>query len=343
VRRLCAAGLLWSAVCAATPGDGPVVAPPEHRRGEEQTFLTYPEWFLVHSPAELAAYLNAHGAPSEFPWGGHTAQFWQGYVAVTRESARYPFNGGYHLMVSVIGGSTTVEYALRSAYESTLGRLSEASAGGATTPEDALAARVAQQYVDFIRVDPWYLFDFIAPLKTLWSGTPWSGPHLLRKWERRSLLTTEWLIKAGYAWLIKLATGAIYDPARPSTAVVLSREPAAWPAQLTALQRVGAAGSAPVLVTVPRYDAFMAYAQALADQGVDFQEIAGNRGPILVSVLQRSGDPAAAGSARTVLVQPILTRPGWERHLVALPVPELAAQLRRWRAANAQLEHIYDY
>jgi len=231
-----------------------------------------------------------------------------------------------------------VEYALRSAYESTIGRLSEASAGGTGTDEDGLAARVAQQYVDFIRVDPWYLFDFVAPLQALWSATPWTGPHLLRKWERRYLLSTEWLIKAGYAWLIKLATGAIYDPARPLTAVVLNREPSALPGTLNALQRIGVAGSQPVLVTVPRYDAFMAYAQALADQGVDLLEIAGNHGPILVSVLQRTGAPAAAGSARTVLVQPILTRPGWERQLVALPVPELAGQLRRWRAANAQLE-----
>ena len=343
MRRQAAALLLAAASWAGAQQSPSPIAPAEHRRGEEQTFLTYPEWFLVHSPAELAAFLDQRGAPSEFPWGGHIGQFWQGYRAVTRETASYPFNGGYHLMVSVIGGSTTVEYALRSAYESTVGRLSEASAGGATTAEDALAARVAQQYVDFIRVDPWYLFDFVTPLKTLWSATPSTGPHWLRKWERRYLLTTEWLIKAGYAWLIKQATGAIYDPARPLTAVVLSREPATLPSALNALQRVGAMGSEPVLVTVPRYDAFMVYAQALADQGLDFREIAGNHGPILVSVLQRTGAPAPAGSARTVLVQPILTRPGWERQLVALPVPELAAQLRRWRAADAQLEHIYDY
>ena len=30
------------------------------------------------------------------------------------------------------------------------------------------------------------------------------------------------------------------------------------------------------LVTVPRYDAFTAYAQGLATQGVEFREIAGN-------------------------------------------------------------------
>ena len=37
----------------------PVVTPEEHRRGPEQTFLTLPEWFLVHSPAEYAAFIHA--------------------------------------------------------------------------------------------------------------------------------------------------------------------------------------------------------------------------------------------------------------------------------------------
>jgi hypothetical protein len=42
-------------------------------------------------------------------------------------------------------------------------------------------------------------------------------------------------------------------------------------------------------------------------------------------------------------VQPILTQPGWERRVVAVPVPELAAQLQRWRRAEVTLEHLHDY
>jgi hypothetical protein len=333
--------VLWAALAASAGGD-PVTAPPEHRRTEDQTFLTYPEWFLVHSPAELAVYLAAGRSPSEFPWGGHVAQFWQGYRAVTRETASYPFNGGYHLMVSVIGGSTTVEYALRSAYESTLGRLSEASADGAHTAEDALAARVAQQYVDFIRVDPWYLFDFVTPLRELWSSTLWGQPHTPRKLERRYALTTEYAIKAGYAWLIKLATGAIYETARPVTAMVLSGAPQPSPAALPELRCLQACDSTP-LVTVPRYRAFMFYAQALAAQQLDFIEIAGNRGTILVSVIQQSDAALPIDGTHVVLTQPILTQPGRERLLVALPVQQLAQQLRRWQAAGVEVEHIHDY
>ncbi len=132
MKRWLVALLMLTALAA---GAAPIVTPPEHRRGEDQTFLTFPEWYLVHSPAELAQFLNAQRAPSEFPWGGHIGQFWQGYRAVTHETRDYPFNGGYHVMVSVIGGSTTVEYGLRAAYESTVGRLAEATSDGSRRPK----------------------------------------------------------------------------------------------------------------------------------------------------------------------------------------------------------------
>ena len=332
--------LVAGLACAA---DAPRT-PSEHRRGEDQTFLTFPEWYLVHSPAELARYLEGQRAPSAFPWFGHVGQFWQGYLAATRETREYPFNAGYHLMVSVIGTSTTVEYALRSAYESTVGRLAEASSDGRPTAEERLGARVAQAYVVFIRVDPWYLFDFVAPLCELWSdAVPWTGANLLRKWERRFALSTEYLVKAGYAQLIRLGTQTVYDAAAPTTAVVLDREPATpLPGGLAQFKRLDAPPGT-VLATVPRYRAFMGYAQALTSRGVDFVEIAGNRGVIVASVIERSDAARPAAPQRELFVQPVLTQHGWERRVVALPVAELAAQLRRWQAAGVQVEHVYDY
>ena len=144
-RSIVALLLVWAASWAAAADA--VITPPEHRRGEDQTFLTFPEWYLVHSPAELAQYLSLQRAPSAFPFGGHIGQFWQGYREVTHETRAYPFNGGYHLMVSVIGTSTTVEYGLRAAYESTAGRLADASINGRPSAEEQLGACVAQAYV----------------------------------------------------------------------------------------------------------------------------------------------------------------------------------------------------
>jgi hypothetical protein len=340
--------VLWLTLLLSGAAGAEPITPLEHRRGEDQTYLTFPEWYLVHSPAEFAQHQAAGRNPGEFAWGGHIGQFWQGYRAVTHETRDYPFNGGYHLMVSVIGASTTVEYGLRAAYESTVGRLAWASRRGAATAEELLGARVAQAYVDFIRVEPWYLFDFIAPLEQLWFDTPMDGADLLRKWERRFVLTTEYVVKAGYAWLIKLGTQSVYEAAKPVTAVVLNQPPPEpLPAGLTEWRLLDAnppgAAQGAVLGTVPRYRAFMSYAQALAAQGLEFQEVAGNSGVIVISVIDRSDAPPAAPPLRTVFVQPILTQQGSERRVMAVPIAQLATQLRRWQAAGVQVEHVYDY
>ena len=96
------------------------------------------------------------------------------------------------------------------------------------------------------------------------------------------------------------------------------------------------------LVTVPRYEAFTVYSQALADQGVDFSEIAGNDSFILVSVLAPQAWKADA-SLSQLLAQPILTRPGVQRVLLAVPVKGLAQSLRQWKAQKLQVEHVFDY
>jgi len=293
----------------------------------------------VHSPAELAQFLSVQRAPSEFPWGGHIAQFWQGYRCVAHETRDQPFNAGYHLMVSVIGTSTTVEYGLRAAYESTVGRLAEATSDGMPTPEDQLGARVAEAYVDFIRVDPWYLFDFVGPLRELWSETPALGPNLLRKWERRYALSTEYIVKAIYGRLIGLGTAASYEAARPDTVVLLDGLPPSV-AEMRTLNVLALAARGQALVAVPRYAAFRDHALLLARGGANFVEIAGNRGEILLSLRVPDSWSAAPAQTRVLFEQPILTRPGTKRVALVVRVAQLASVLR---ALGARVEHIYDY
>lgn len=336
-RVLAMAAAVLALSAAAEP-----IAPPEHRRGVEQTFLTYPEWFLVFSPAEYATHVR-RGTPDEFPFMGHVGQFWSGYKAVTQASHAmgHDLNPGYHLMVMVIGVSTTVEYALRSVYESLLGRLSRAIAGG-RTPEDAHGARVAQDYVDFIRVLPWYEYDFWKQLKALWTDVPWTGDAMVRKWERRFALTTEYGIKAMYAQLIKGGTKSIYDTPLLVTAVVT--QPAPRPdGKLPDLKLLQSLPDGGALATVPRYDAFTAYAQGLAAQGVEFREIAGNDSVILVSLIGASDWTPRTGIERRLLEQPILTEPGRKRVVATAQVRQLGAALREWREAGVQVEHLFDY
>lgn len=322
--------------------------PVEDRRTPDQTFLTFPEWYLVHSPAEYAAWLSRSDAPSRFPLFAHVGQFWQSYGAINREIARYPFNGGYHLMVMVIGVSTTVEYALKGAYERTIGRIAEGLRGaGGPVEEERFAARYAQDYVDFIRVDPWYKFDFASQLKALWRDVPMTGPNMARKWERRYLLTTELLVKEGYARLIKLGTQTIYDAPKPVTAVWLSRAPddaaerAAHPDFIVPPMSSPSSTQGPIFATIPRYEGFTTYSRWLARQDVDFLSVAGNSGEIVVSELvPQAWQPTGA---RLLFEQPILTRPGTKRAVIALPIARLGDELRRADRAGDHIEHIYDF
>jgi len=319
------------------------IAPVEHRRGPEQTFLTYPEWFLVHSPAELAVYLQQED-PSGFPYVGHIRQFWQAYGAVYRATKDdYPLNLAYHVMVMVIGVSTTAEYAVKSAYETVIGRVTELTRTHGMTEEDRFAARVAQDYVDFINVTPWYEYDFAGTAVALWSKTSLWGPDMIRKWERKYILTTEYGVKAIYGWIIKKLTTMGYERPIPLTAVVVDRLPGGAEDQLAELTVLNEFADGSVLLTVPRYDAFKSHAAWLARQGVAFVEIAGNRTVILVSFMVPVGWDAGPSNYDIVLTQTILTRPATKRIVISVPVDELHTALTDFDDPRFELEHVYDY
>jgi hypothetical protein len=311
------------------------------RRPADNTFLTGPEWFLVFSPAEYAAYLPHH-APSRFPFIGHVGQFWQGYAAVTRADTVPHPNYSYHLMIAVIGVSTTIEYGLKELYETVAGRFSEAMAGAGDSPpdtaEDRLAARTEADYVTFIKLQPWYEFDFVTPLKAVWSDTGLSGAHALRKWERKYMLTSEYAAKAAYGWALGKATRASYDRPIERTYVISRGFAGPLPPGVTRTQG-GREGDAFLL---PRYQAFTAAAEALAEGGADFREIAGNRGAIMVSVVtSNSFKPPWGGTL--LYRQDILTQPGASRAVLSYPVPTLAIALRALKAMTIPVEHVYDY
>ena len=96
------------------------------------------------------------------------------------------------------------------------------------------------------------------------------------------------------------------------------------------------------LLRLPRYEPFMAPALALARCGADFQEIAGNRGVVLVSLTGPANAQPPRGG-QLLLRQPFLTQPGRERLITVLPVASLAADLRELREDSLGVEHLFDY
>ncbi|MFC3532243.1 hypothetical protein ACFOLG_08605 [Vogesella facilis] len=339
MRRLVLLSLLLVSLLAVS---GPIT-PDANRRNEEQTFLTYPEWFLVHSPAEYARYAAADRPLSDFPFWGHIRQLWASYARVTEATASYPLNTGYHVMILVIASSSTVEYGLRLAYERTLGRLGEWLRGPAPTVEERYAARVAQDYVNFIRVLPWYEYDFAQAMHGLWQ-LPAGGDSLFRKWERRYALSSEYLVKAGYGWLIKQATQASYGKELLTTLVVLD-QPAAPDAQLPDVHLLQTLPDGRQLLSLPRYEAFRSHAEALAQQGANFHEIAGNppHAKLLLTILAPANWQPGSGKDQLLFEQPLLTEPTRKRVALVTRVGQLGERLRQLHKQPVELEHIYDY
>jgi hypothetical protein len=312
--------------------------PVEYRRAPDNTYLTFPEWYLVYSPREYSHHL-VDRPPSQFPFIGHLGQFWQAYRAVYQATKdAQPFNLDYHVMIWVIGLSTTAEYGTKWLYEAVFGQVTEPSRGSGLTAEDRLAASIAQEYVDFIDVEPWYRFDFVGPLKRLWTETGWWGDHPVRKWERKYFLTSEYLGKAAYGWLIKRMSESSYGVESEYTVVTLDRVPPNLPDEVKVLETFS---DEAVLMQMPRYQVFTNAAVGLAKANVNFLEIAGNTGPILVSALVATEyEPSGLD---VMFVQPIMTEPGHKRIAFTLPVSQLCEALRKFDDPNMRVEHIYDY
>ena len=285
------------------------------RRPPDQTFLTFPEWYLVFSPEEQAQYYS-HTTSTTFPFMTHTAQIWESYKIVNDQIRdNFPPNDGYHLMIRVIGISTSTEYSVKTWYETVVGRLTDTHVP--LTDEDIFNAKFTRDYVDFINDLPWYQFDFAKSLKELWTTTPLFGDHMARKLERRYILTSELMMKYVYGKLIGFGTQQVYDEALLTTAVILENDS---------------------LVILPRYNRFAGAATQLAKEGHSFKEIAGNNSAVLVTILV-DGEGAVPNNSKEVFTQVISSNPRWKRVALVVLVADLHSLLKQ----PLNIEHVFDY
>jgi len=311
-------------------------------RGEEQTFLTVPEWYLVWNPVEYADFLASGKSPSDFPFFASIGEYWTQYDRVTKIAAesRYPRNGQYLTMLRVIGASTTFEYILKGCYETTLGRLTRWTAGGADTEEDKLIQRAHRAYAEFIFGSAWYNYDFTHWLGELWHGTPFFGAHFIRKLERRLFFTLEYGGKAAYARLIGFASHTTYG-IQDDHIYFTVRAPADDAPNPPGVETVRDDGRTRV-VTSLRWGPFTHAAVALAGGGFDFVDVAGNRRIVVTAVGPRDREPAAAGVTE-LFESRVLSSADLERHVLLVETRSLAALLRELAGSEVRLEHVYDY
>ncbi|MEO8769464.1 MAG: hypothetical protein ABI402_05250 [Ferruginibacter sp.] len=312
------------------------LTPQKDARPADQTFLTFPEWYLVFSPDEQAQYFKQHTATT-FPFMSHTRQIWESYHIVNNQiKDNFPPNKGYHFMIWVIGTSASVEYSIKALYETLIGRMTDTHE--VLTDEDKFNTAFTQNYVDFIKDRPWYEFDFKTQLKNLYTGTSYFGNNFIRKAERRYMLTSELLVKYAYGKLIGLGTKQVYDEALPTTAVVLNKAPNDQ--QLKIEKRFDDSSA---LVLLPRYDKFYPAMVGLAKQGYGFKEVAGNNSAILLTILVPSANSIQFDNTQTVFTQPISSNPAMKRIALTVPVIQLDKLLLQLNREGINIEHVFDY
>ena len=336
----------------AGPAANRAIAPPEilrikeslgdYARSEDQTYLTLPEWYIVYSSDEYAAFLGEN-RPSAFPYFRAIGQFWGSYhnvCAVTRE--QYGFNTGYHLSLMVIGTSFTIENIVKGLYENTFGRVTEWLSSSELSEEDAYARKVAEEYGAFLHTIPWYEFPFGAKLKGLWGETSLWGPNVIRKWERKVALSVEYGSKAVYGWLIGLGTRGVYRAEDLRIYAWVDGVPDVAVRQERQLQIVRMVDSRNAIVALPRYEAFTQIVPRLARQGMRFVDIAGND-EILITAFAPQAWTYDVNEGSFLFAMPILTQPEVKRVAVKVPVRSLHLVLNELERRSIQLEHIYDY
>lgn len=122
----------------------------------------------------------------------------------------YPENSEYQTMLQVIGVSTTAEYMVKGLYENTIGRFTCWTAS-ADTPEDILIQKVHAAYAQLIFAEAWYKFPFYSWAKKIWSEPDFFGKNFIRKLERKTSFTANFIFKALYAKLIGCGAQTAYE------------------------------------------------------------------------------------------------------------------------------------
>src|SRR5690606_24305041 len=93
------------------------ILPPEHRRAESRSLLTYPEWHIVHAYDDYARVI-ATGDPDDFGFFRAITGFWSALCPLNRLAAQHGgVTGETKMTIYTIGVSFTAELALKALYE----------------------------------------------------------------------------------------------------------------------------------------------------------------------------------------------------------------------------------
>jgi hypothetical protein len=321
------------------------IADEGYARSQGDSFLTFPEWYIVHAYNDLAG-VTARSSESGFDYLASIRGFWTSLCGATwQASASGPASADQKATNYIIGFSFTVEMGLMGAHERTVGALTKWTAGGHKTAEDEFNLALLKEYAAFLYQTPWFRFPFGEKLRQFWRETPFVPS--IRAVERRESLTTQYAARWAYAALMRFVAG--YDPADLTIRSVVGGMP---PSELAAIGGIkvirdvtDAKGERGVLVETARYAAFDAFIRELGRHpGASLLEVAGNH-RILVTIVAPEGADAklAAADGVAIFSLPIQAAPGSRRIGIDTPIRSLVQNVKSFAAAGYRFEHAYDY
>jgi hypothetical protein len=311
---------------------------PAYQAAEGDSYLTYPEWYIVHVYRDLAA-VTRQRSESSFDYLSSISGYWRSLCANTEVAETHgPASFDQRATDYVIGVSFSLEMAVIGGWERSIGALSVWARGPTRTPEDAFALKVADDFAAFLDQTPWYQYPFTSTLKTFWRETPFGEGSLVRSLERRVALTLEYGGKALYAVPIGAMAGA--DPAERTIKSVIQGLDESDIAADSRIHKVKDVGASAVLIETPRYQTLTDILVALAHRGRQVLEIAGSR-HILVTIVGPEALPPPQGG-RLLFGLPIQSAPGQKRFGLDVDVTDLSGFILATENAGAKFEHVYD-
>jgi hypothetical protein len=319
----------------------PAIEEQGYRRKQDNTFFTFPEWYIVYSFEDFGRFLDS-SSESHFNYLGHILGFWQSFCTINRAvPATDESLLDVKSMIYVIGVSYSTEYAIKGVYENTIGRVTEWIRGPARTPQDDYARAVLQDYAAFLYTIPWYKYPFREKLDGLMAISA-PTPSRIRSFERDFALGTEYFIKIGYAWLIQKALDASSDDEPRDIMFVVATLPPELLAKEPRIKLVRTLTPQWQLVQTPRYKDLSEIIRNLLDQGLPIAEIAGNH-EILITVIAPKSVTLDVQDTTELFSLDLDARPGFRRAGLRARIDRLVDINRDLKAKGASIEHFYDY
>jgi hypothetical protein len=335
--------------CRPTETAGPAAAPATelpaiddkgYRRKLDNTYFTFPEWYIVYSFEDFGRFLDK-SSESQFNYLGHIFSFWRSFCTINRTVPATESRTEVKTMIYIIGVSYSVEYAIKGIYENTVGRVFEWIRGEKRTPQDDYARAVLQDYAAFLYTVPWYKYPFRDKLTGFMAiSTP--TPSTARTIERGFALGSEYFVKIGYAALIQKALDASSDDEPRDIMFVVASLPPEVLAAEPRIKPIRTLSPQWQLVQTPRYKDFTEIVLKLLDRGIPLAEIAGNR-EIMITVIAPDAAKLDVKDASELFSLELDAKPGFRRAGLRARIDRLIEIARDLKARGASIEHFYDY